>query len=91
MALVIRELTYANLGPVTLLQCAPVSSSEPTHLLRHHDELGQGEAAVEVGLGPGQEEPGQVRPQLVAQLVSGLQDDSPQADMTDVPGERGNT
>ena len=64
-----------------------MSSSEPTHLLRHHDELGQGEAAVEVGLGPGQEEPGQVRPQLTRQLVSGLQDDSPQADMTDVPGD----
>ena len=58
----------------------------PAHLLGHHDQLRQGEAAVQVGLGPGQEEPGQVGAQLVGQ-VSSLQDNSSEADMTDVPWE----
>ena len=59
----------------------------PPHLLGQDDQLRQGQPPVQVGLGPGQEEPGEVGAQLVGD-VSSLQDYSPQADMTHVARKR---
>ena len=48
----------------------------PAHLLRHHNQLRQGEAAVQVGLCSGQEEPREVCAELLGE-VGRLQDNPP--------------
>ena len=60
-----------------------VSPHPPLDLLGHDDQLRQGEAAVQVGLCSGQEEPREVCAELLGE-VGRLQDNPPQSDMTDV-------
>ena len=51
-------------GPGTIA----VSPHPPHHLPRHDDQLRQGEATIQVGLCPGEEEPGEVSSQLVSDV-----------------------
>ena len=72
---------YGGTGPVA------EPPHPPPHLLGHDDQLRQGQPPVQVGLGPGQEEPGELRAQLVGE-VSRLQDYPSEAHVTDIARER---